>query len=76
MTNDEISDILNLAMKNITPDLVELEKSQNLEWGEYKSTKVSHLTKLGPFSRNSIISGGNANAVNATKKGHGLALTK
>jgi len=68
---ENISDILNIAFKNITPELKKLEKNDNLGWGEYKATKVSHLTKLGPFSRNDIVSGGNANAVNATKKGHG-----
>lgn len=68
---ESLGDLLNVCFKNITPELKELEKFENLEWGEYKATMVSHLTKLAPFSRKNIVSGGNANAVNATKKGHG-----
>lgn len=40
------------------------------DWGTYKATRVSHLAKLAPFSRD-IYSGGNRGIINATNATNG-----
>lgn len=40
------------------------------DWGTHKATRISHLAKLAPFSRD-VYNGGNRGIVNATNSTHG-----
>ena len=60
-----------LAFKNAVVDLQAAEDDGRLEWGKYKATKVSHLTKLLPFSTLNVPIGGGTNIINATRENHG-----
>ncbi|MFY8003845.1 MAG: penicillin acylase family protein, partial [Chitinophagaceae bacterium] len=42
-----------------------------LTWGKFKDTRVSHLTKLDALSRLHLPIGGGANVINATTSVHG-----
>ena len=42
-----------------------------LAWARYKSTGVTHLAKLLPFSRTDLPIGGGTNCINAAKDNHG-----
>jgi penicillin amidase len=46
-------------------------KTIGLEWYKAKSTSVTHLTKLAPFSYKDLATGGWGNTVNAMKPNHG-----
>lgn len=48
-----------------------LQQQNRLEWYKVKSTSISHLANLKPFSYNEIKNGGWGNTVNAMKGKHG-----
>lgn len=45
--------------------------SEELNWSQYKSTSIVHLTRLPAFSVLNVLNGGNHNIVNATSERHG-----
>lgn len=65
------SDMVNTAYKKALPILDSVTRAGNLEWGKYKDTRVSHLTKLDAFSRLHLPIGGGDNIINATRDTHG-----
>lgn len=59
------------AFKSATVQLKKAESEGRLTWAKYKATRVSHLTKLEPFSRLNLPVGGGTHCINAAKEDHG-----
>jgi penicillin amidase len=73
-TKDKIESLkeqVNAGVENATKALLQLEKDNKLEWANYKSTRVLHLTKIPALSRLNLPIGGGVNIVNATGENHG-----
>jgi len=60
-----------IGIENATQKLLNLEKENKLAWGNFKATKVSHLTKIPALSRLNLPIGGGVNILNATTDIHG-----
>lgn len=73
-THDKVEnfkDQITLAIQKATIQLLALEKENKMEWGAYKATRVSHLTKIPALSRLNLPIGGGVNIINATSENHG-----
>lgn len=57
--------------KNLTSKFKKLQDANRLEWGNYKDTRILHLSRLEPLSRLHLPIGGGTNCINATKTQHG-----
>ena len=68
---ETLADDLTNAFKKAAVKLDSIEAAGKLEWEKYKATRVSHLTKLAPFSRLELACGGSGRSINATKADHG-----
>ena len=68
---ENILDITTSAFKAAVKKLREADAEGKLEWGKYKDTRVSHLSKLPAFSRLHLPIGGGTHIINATKEAHG-----
>ena len=68
---ETLADDATLAFKKAVVDLAKAEANGKLEWGKYKATHVSHLTKIPAFSRFDLPIGGGPNVINAAKEDHG-----
>ncbi len=68
---ETLSDDVTAAFKNAVVQLKIVEANGKLPWAKYKSTHVTHLTKLAPFSRGNLPIGGGSHSINATRDDHG-----
>ncbi|MDR0794283.1 MAG: penicillin acylase family protein, partial [Chitinophagaceae bacterium] len=68
---ETVSDDVLLAFKKIVPGLDSLNRIGRLNWGAFKDTRVSHLTKLDALSRLHLPIGGGAHIINAASSDHG-----
>ena len=70
---ETLYDIVTLALKQVTPALIDEEKNNVLAWGKHKNTTVYHLLRTSalPFARTSLPIGGGQHIVNATQHSHG-----
>lgn len=68
---ETLAELMTSALRNVTPELEKLSRKNDLEWAAYRGTRIPHLTRLGPLSRNRILTGGSSHSINATKKSHG-----
>jgi penicillin amidase len=64
---DEITKGFKKAITSLKP----LEAEDRLEWGKAKDTRVTHLARLGPFSRLHLPIGGGRHCINAASPDHG-----
>ncbi len=65
------NDMITSAYKKSLPLLDSATTAGKLQWGKFKDTRVSHLTKLDAFSRLHLPIGGGRNIINATREDHG-----
>ncbi len=75
VSTPEKEDLQMLVRQNFSKciDIIEVWKKENdkePEWGLFKDTKVGHLLRIEPLGYH-VVNGGNGNAINATKGGHG-----
>ena len=70
---ETIYDVVTLALKRATPELLNEDKNDRLAWGKHKNTTIYHLlrTSAMPFARASLHIGGGQHIVNATQHSHG-----
>ena len=68
---ETMQDDVMAALKKSVVKLKELEGKDQLEWGKWKDTKVSHLLKIPALSRLHLPIGGGEHMINATKEMHG-----
>jgi penicillin amidase len=68
---ETLADIINISFKTAVTELQKIEAEGKLEWGKFKDTHVSHLTKLDALSRLHLPIGGGTHCINATKTDHG-----
>ena len=68
---ETLADIINISFKTAVTELQKIEVEGKLEWGKFKDTHVSHLTKLDALSRLHLPIGGGTHCINATKTDHG-----
>ena len=68
---ETLKDQVNLGIERATQKLLSLEKENKLTWGNFKATKVLHLTKIPALSRLNLPIGGGVNIINATTENHG-----
>jgi penicillin amidase len=68
---ETLPDEVTLAFKNAAAELKQIEANGKLEWAKYKGTRISHLTKLSPFSSPELNIGGGTHCINAAKSDHG-----
>jgi penicillin amidase len=68
---ESLRDILLRSFSITTDSLRALESKGQLEWGKAKDTRVTHLARLLPFSREHIAIGGGRHCINAASKDHG-----
>ncbi|BFG70039.1 penicillin acylase family protein [Sediminibacterium sp. KACHI17] len=68
---ETLYDAVMTAIKKASIKCKELEKKNELEWGKFKDTRVSHLLKIDPLSRLHLPIGGGVHIINATTKVHG-----
>lgn len=68
---ETIASVTTAAFKSATKEFIDIDSKGKLEWGKYKDTRISHLTKLPAFSRLHLPIGGGTNIINATKDNHG-----
>lgn len=70
---ENLQDLANISLQKAIPRVNQWqeEKDQELNWGNYKNTSITHLARIGPLSVNNIAISGVGDALNATKSGHG-----
>jgi penicillin amidase len=68
---ENLADDVTAAFKKAVVDLKKTEAAGKLEWAKYKGTRVTHLTKLSPFTRMDLPIGGGKHCINATRDDHG-----
>lgn len=70
---ETLFDIVTIALKKASTDLVKKEAEGKLEWAKFKNPTVYHLLKdaLPAFARTGLKVGGNGNIVNAVTHSHG-----
>ncbi len=68
---ENLADDVTTAFKKAVVDLKKAEAAGKLEWAKYKGTRVTHLTKLSPFTRMDLPIGGGKHCINATRDDHG-----
>jgi penicillin G amidase len=68
---ETMADDIRSAFKKAVVDLTAAKASGKLAWDKFKDTRVNHLTKLAPFSRQHLPIGGGTHNINATKEEHG-----
>ena len=68
---ETLSDDVTAAFKKAVVELKKIDSDGKLEWGKYKDTKISHITKLEALSRLHLPVGGGRNCINAIKEAHG-----
>ena len=66
-----LRDMVLRSYQETVDSLDKQQKTIGLEWYKAKSTSVTHLTKLSPFSYKDLATGGWGNTVNAMKPNHG-----
>ncbi len=70
---ESLFDIVTIALKKASTDLVKKEAEGKLEWAKFKNPTVYHLLKdaLPAFARTGLKVGGNGNILNAVTHSHG-----
>jgi len=70
---ESLYDIVTIALKKATPELLKEDSDDVLAWGKHKNTTIYHLlrTSAMPFARPSLHIGGGQHIVNATQHSHG-----
>ncbi|MBI5371451.1 MAG: penicillin acylase family protein [Sphingobacteriales bacterium] len=69
---ETLFDVVTLALKKASMELVKKEKEGKLEWTKFKNPTVYHLIKdLKAFARPGLPVGGNGNIINAVTHSHG-----
>ncbi len=69
--HETLPDIMTGAFKKAVTELKKVSKESKLEWAKFKSTHVTHLLKLAPFSRLDLPIGGGTWCINAARDDHG-----
>ena len=64
---DQITTGFIKGVKSLKPLVIE----GRIEWGRAKDTRVTHLARLGPFSRLHVPIGGGTHCINAASEDHG-----
>lgn len=69
---ETLTDLINLSFKKMSEDIATLT-SENSEynWGDYKATKILHLSRMNDLSILNIPIDGHRHAINSTKGQHG-----
>ncbi|MBI3138019.1 MAG: penicillin acylase family protein [Sphingobacteriales bacterium] len=69
---ETLFDVVTLALKKASMELVKKEKEGKLEWTRFKNPTIYHLIKdLKAFARPGLPVGGNGNIINAVTHSHG-----
>ena len=69
---ESLKDLINLTFHNAIEKVDDWKKDhESLSWANYKSTSITHLTRLPAFSIKNIQNGGNKSIVNATSENKG-----
>ena len=70
---ETIYDVVTIALKKASIELVKIEAAGKLEWTKFKNPTVYHLLKdaLPAFARKGLNVGGNGNIINAVTHSHG-----
>ena len=68
---ETLRDDITNSFKKAVAALKIAEADGRLDWGKYKDTRVTHIARLGPFSRMHLPIGGGSHCINATKEDHG-----
>ncbi|MEO5995432.1 MAG: penicillin acylase family protein [Chitinophagaceae bacterium] len=68
---ETLEDDILLALEKSLPILENADKKNRLEWGIFKNTRITHLTRLMELSRLNVNTGGGTRSINATKTVHG-----
>ncbi len=70
-TVETLPDIMTAAFKKAMVTIKSADKKGRLEWGKYKDTRITHLSRLPALSRSHIFMGGGTNTINAANTTHG-----
>jgi penicillin amidase len=70
---ETVSDVVTASFKAISPDLLQKEQENKLNWGNVNTLTIYHLLRTGatPFAKAGIANGGGSEIVNATRKTYG-----
>ncbi|MEO8568794.1 MAG: penicillin acylase family protein [Ginsengibacter sp.] len=68
---ETLTDIVTSAFQHAAKTMKNADAEGQLEWGQYKDTRVEHLGRIAAFSRLHLPIGGGTHSINATKSQHG-----
>jgi penicillin amidase len=69
---ETLTDLINLSFKKMSTDIASLSNDKPAyNWGDYKATKILHLSGINDLSILDIPIDGHADAINSTKGQHG-----
>jgi len=68
---EKIENASDIVTQALIETAEELEGIEDLAWGKYRAFKIPHISRIPSFSSNTVITGGNADALNATRNSVG-----
>jgi penicillin amidase len=70
---ETVRDMVTASLKIAAPFLLQMERENKLEWGQFKNTTIYHLlrTSAMPFASGGIRNGGGVEIINATSHSNG-----
>ncbi|WP_245975169.1 penicillin acylase family protein [Deminuibacter soli] len=68
---ETVTDMVVKAFKSVAPVLQAAEEKNELVWGRFKKSRITHLLRLPALSRTGLFSGGGTNVINAFTETHG-----
>jgi penicillin amidase len=68
---ETLSDEMLKGFRLASDSVKHLDSEGRLEWGKAKDTRITHLARLGPFSRLHLQIGGGKHCINAANTDHG-----